>query len=114
MTTTILKEGRMVRRFEEAGALSPDSARSLDQIGISTGRILRRLRDRLVIRHVEGDLFYVDEEVWAELRKRRRRHASVAAIAALALILGVLLFTKTAHASPDPTPATRGAVQPAG
>jgi len=104
----------MVRRFEEAGALSPDSARSLDQIGISTGRILRRLRDRLVIRHVEGDLFYVDEEVWAELRKRRRRHASVAAIAALALILGILLFTKTAHASRGLTPATRGAVQPAG
>ena len=92
----------MVRRFEEAGALSPDSARPLEQIGISSGRILHGLRDRLVIRHVEGDLFYIDEEVWAALGKRRRRHASAAAIAALALILGILLFTRTAHASQDP------------
>lgn len=98
----------MVRRFEEAGALSPDSARSLEQIGISSGRILHRLRERLVIRDAEGDLFYVDEEVWAALGKRRRRHASVAAIVALALILGVLLFTRTAHAL-TLTAATRGA-----
>ncbi|HXG56669.1 MAG TPA: hypothetical protein VNJ03_14930 [Vicinamibacterales bacterium] len=34
----------------------------------------------------------------AELRKRRRRHASVAAIIALALILAILLFTRTAQA----------------
>jgi len=112
MTTTILKERRMVRRFEEAGALSPDSARSLEQLGISSGRILRRLHDRLVVRHIDGDRFYVDEEVWAALRKQRRRHASVAAIAAAVLILGLLLFTKTAHAMP--LPFTPGVVRPVG
>jgi hypothetical protein len=89
----------LVRRFEEAGALSPDSARSLERIGLADDRTVHRLRERLVIRHAEGDRFYVDEEVWAALRKRRRRHASVAAIVALALILGLVLFTRTAHAA---------------
>lgn len=88
----------MVRRVAEAGAFSVDSARTLQQIGISDGRILRRLRERLVIRHADGDRFYLDEEAWEALRKRRRRHASVAAIIALAVILGVMLFSRTAHA----------------
>lgn len=88
----------MVRRFEEAGAFTPDSARTLEQIGVQDGRILRRLRDRLVIRHTEDGRLYMDEEGWAVLRKRRRRHASAAAIIALALMLALLLFGRTAHA----------------
>ncbi|MEO6212301.1 MAG: hypothetical protein ABIP65_01620 [Vicinamibacterales bacterium] len=114
MTTTILKERRMVRRFEEAGALSPDSARSLEQLELPAGRVLRRLRERLVIRQVNGDRFYIDQEAWAMLRKRRRRHASVAAIAAAALILGILLFTRTAHAGVSPAPRSAPEVHSAG
>src|SRR5215207_4488791 len=98
MNGTIARERRMVRKFAEAGAFSPDSARSLEQVGISEGRILRRLRERLVIRHTDGDRFYLDEEAWEALRKRRRRHASVAVVVALAVMLAVLLFSSTAHA----------------
>lgn len=98
VATVLLKERRMIRRFLDAGAASPESARSLDQVGVSQGRIMRRLRERLVLRQIEGDRFYVDQEAWDALRRRRRRHASVAAILALALILAILLFTKTAHA----------------
>ena len=33
MATVLLKERRMIRRFLDAGAASPESARSLDQVG---------------------------------------------------------------------------------
>jgi CubicO group peptidase (beta-lactamase class C family) len=98
MTGAIRRERRLVRRFQEAGAFTPDSARSLEQIGIADSRPLRRLRDRLVIRHTEDGRFYMDEEGWAVLGKRRRRHASAAAIIALAVLLAMFLFGRTAHA----------------
>jgi hypothetical protein len=79
-------ERKVVRRFQEAGAISPSSAKRLDDVHVGHGLALRRLRDRVVIREAQPDRFYLDEEVWVALGRTRRR----VSLAVLALI--VLLF----------------------
>jgi len=80
------KERKVVRAFQEAGAISPSSAKRLDDVQVRSGLGLRRLRDRVVIREAQPDRFYLDEEVWMALSRTRRR----VSLAVLALI--VLLF----------------------
>ena len=55
------KERKVVRRFQEAGAISPSSAKRLDDVQVRHGLGLRRLRDRVVIREAQPDQFYLDE-----------------------------------------------------
>ena len=69
----LAKERRMVARFVAAGATSREQARSLEQVGVSPGVILRRLRERAVVRQVETDRYYVDQESWGAVRRMRRR-----------------------------------------
>ena len=80
----------MVSRFVAAGATSRDRARSLDQVGVARGVILRRLRERAVVRQAGQDLYYVDEESWAAVRRTRRRAASVVVIIGLVIVFAVL------------------------
>jgi hypothetical protein len=81
------KERQLVRHFREAGAISPSSAKSLDEVHVGHhGLALRRLRDRVAIREAQPDRFYLDEGVWEALGRTRRR----VSLAVLALI--VLLF----------------------
>jgi hypothetical protein len=83
-------ERKVVRRFQEAGALSPASAKRLDEVPVAHSLGLRRLRHRAVIREVKPELFYLDEEVWQAVSRMRRR-VSVAVLALMVLlIIGVL------------------------
>lgn len=84
------KERRMVARFAAAGATSRETARTLDEVGAAPGLILRRLRDRAVIREAGEDRYYLDEESWEAVRRSRRRAIHVAAVIALALLLAAL------------------------
>jgi hypothetical protein len=93
----LAKERRMVSRFRAAGASSPAQARTLDELGISRGIILRRLRERAVIRDAGGQRYYLDEPSWAAVRRSRRRAIHVAWVIALIVILAVL-FARRAFA----------------
>jgi hypothetical protein len=88
---SILRSERaVVRHFREAGAISPSSAKSLDDVHVRHSLAVRRLRHRVVIREAQPDRFYLDEEVWDALG-RTRRQVSLAVLALLVLLfVGVL------------------------
>ena len=83
----LAKERRMVGRLRTAGAVSPEQARTLEELGVSKGVILRRLRERAVIRKAGADRYYLDEPSWEAVRRGRRR-----AIHVLGVIAPVVLF----------------------
>jgi hypothetical protein len=84
------QERRMVGRLRAAGAVSREQARTLEELGITRGVILRRLRERAVIRQAAPDRFYLDEESWAAVRRSRRRAIHVLWVIALVVLLAVL------------------------
>ena len=86
----LAKERRMVNRVRAAGAVSREQARTLDELGITRGPILRRLRERAVIREGSADHFYLDEESWAAVQRSRRRAIHVLGVIALVVLLAVL------------------------
>jgi kynurenine formamidase len=88
----VRKERKVVRRFREAGATSADRARSLQDVGVSRGVGLRRLRERSVIREAAPETYYLDERAWASLSQSRRRTAFiVTGIVAALVIMGLLI-----------------------
>ena len=92
------RERRMVATFEAHGAVSPASAKTLEQLGLHGGIILHRLRERAVVREASYEHYYLDRESWAAVRRGRRRAVHVAAAIALALLLAVLFGTRRARA----------------
>ena len=83
----------MVNRLRTAGAVTPEQARTLEELGISRGVILRRLRERAVIRQASGDRFYLDEPSWEAVRRGRRRAIHVLGVIGL-VVLFALLFAR--------------------
>jgi hypothetical protein len=92
----LAKERRMVARFRAAGAVSDASARPLDDLGIDRGVILRRLRERAVIRDAGGERYSLDEPSWAAVRRSRRRAIHIAWVIGLIIILAVLFARQAA------------------
>ncbi|HJR58941.1 MAG TPA: hypothetical protein VJ813_06085 [Vicinamibacterales bacterium] len=86
----LAKERRMVNRVRMLGAVSPQQARTLEELGITRGVILRRLRERAVIRQAGPDRFYLDEPSWEAVRRSRRRAIHVLGVIALVLLFAVL------------------------
>jgi len=99
----LAKERRMVGRFRMSGAVSPQQARTLEELGIKPGVILRRLRERAVVRKVGEDRYYVDELSWEAVRRSRRRAIHVAGVIALVLILAVLFARRAITATDEAT-----------
>jgi CubicO group peptidase (beta-lactamase class C family) len=99
VTVILAKERRMVGRFVAAGAISREQARSLDEIGVARGTVLRRLRERAVVRQAGHDKYYVDIESWGAVRRMRRRAASVIAAIALAIIFAIVFGARRAKAA---------------
>ena len=89
----------MVATFEARGATSREKALTLDQLGIARGVILRRLRERAVVREAAHDHFYLDRESWDAVRRGRRRAIHVVAVIVLALLLALLFGTRRTGAN---------------
>src|SRR3954468_7068400 len=81
------REQEVIDDFRAAGATSPDRAQSYTAIGVGETLAIRRLRNRAVIREAAPGVYYLDEEVWAAVRRTRFRLLGV-----LVAILGVLLL----------------------
>ena len=88
------KEREVVDDFRRTGATSPTTAKSLQDIGLSDSWPVRRLQRRAVIREPEPGIMYLDEEVWAAVRRTRRRAlyvvVAVVALLAIGVALGVI------------------------
>jgi hypothetical protein len=85
------RELEVVDDFRTAAALSATTAQSYTAIGLGESLALKRLRDRAVIREAAPGAYYLDEEVWAAVRRTRRRIAYVIIVALAAVLLGVLI-----------------------
>ena len=81
------REQEVIDDFRAAGATSPDRAQSYTAMGLGDTLALRRLRNRAVIREAAPGVYYLDEEVWAAVRRTRLRLLTV-----LIVMLGILLL----------------------
>jgi len=88
------REQQVIDDFRAAGATSPDRAQSYTAIGLGDSLAIRRLRNRAVIREAAPATYYLDEEVWAAVRRTRQRLVitmlSIIAVLAVAALLGVI------------------------
>ena len=87
-------ERRMVEAFENARAISPDTARTPDEIGVETGGIgWRRLTRRAVVRESApgSGRYYLDRQVWQAVRATRMRMLVIVILA----LVGILLYLMT-------------------
>jgi len=88
------REQEVVDDFRAAGATSPATAQSYTAIGLGESIAIKRLHNRAVIREAAPGMYYLDEEVWAAVRRTRRRLVSVLlsiiALFVLGLVLGVI------------------------
>lgn len=91
------RERRLVSTFAARGATSPESARTLQELGVSDGLILHRLEKRAVVRRADGR-YYLDEKSWEAVRRGRRRAVSVLGAIVLAVVLILLFGTRRAQA----------------
>ncbi len=91
-----MREQQVIDDFRAAGATSPDRAQSYSAAGHGHYIAVRRLRNRAVIREAAPGVYYLDEEVWAAVRRTRRRlvtvFISILAILLLGLWLGIVKF----------------------
>jgi hypothetical protein len=88
------REQQVIDDFRTASATSPDRAQSYTAIGLGDSLAIRRLRNRAVIREAAPGTYYLDEEVWAAVRRTRQRLVitmlSIIAVLAIAALLGVI------------------------
>jgi hypothetical protein len=90
----LAQERRMVNRLRTAGAVTPAQARTLEELGITGGVILRRLRERAVVREAGPDRFYLDEPSWEAVRRGRRRAIHVLGVIVLVVLFALLFGRK--------------------
>ena len=73
-------ERRTAKAFRLAGALAPEHAKSLAQLGLEEDRIVRRMVDQRIIREARAGEFYLDEDAFREYRALVLRLVLVPAI----------------------------------
>ena len=84
----LAKERHIVTAFERIGAVTPDRARTPDEVGVDTQRLAwRRLRDRAIVREAGDGRYYLDVEVWEANRRLRRRMVIVFLVIAILVAL---------------------------
>jgi len=64
------REQEVVDDFRAAGALSPSTAQSYHAMGLGHTLAVKRLHNRAVIREAAPGVYYLDEEVWAAVRRK--------------------------------------------
>ena len=77
-------------RFQEAGAVSPETARSLEQVGCRDARMFQRMLRREVIRPAAPGKYYLDVQAARAFRRARRERALAALV--IVLIIAVVLI----------------------
>jgi len=84
------KQNRYMRRFEDAGATSPASARTPEELGCRQSFVFKRLVKQGVFVEAPGHRYYIDLVTAAAFRARRR--AVVLAIVGIALLVVIFLL----------------------
>lgn len=72
------------RRYEEAGATSPESAKTLQSLGLHGGFLFHRLVRQGVFIETKKDFYYVSRERYESFKVQRRKKAM--------MILGIIVI----------------------
>jgi hypothetical protein len=87
-----IKIRKIIGRFKQHGAVTPDSALPLEKIGVSKHFLLNRLISRGVIMEVSQDKYYLNEENLALFSRNRRTKAGIVlALMIIAILIYLLL-----------------------
>ena len=73
----VVYQNRLMRRFQDAKATNPKSAKSLAEIGCRNSWVFRRMAARGVVVETEDGRFYMDEDAASRFVKRRWRVAFI-------------------------------------
>lgn len=89
----VRRQNQFIHAFRRAGAVSPDTARGLDELSLRESWVFRRMAARGVFVHADGGRWYISEPA-AKAFVRRRRVLMVSFVA-LAILIWVLVITLT-------------------
>jgi hypothetical protein len=92
----IRKQRELVEHFMDAGAVSPETAKSSSELGVHERFAWIRLVERGVIREAPPGRYYLDEPTWIALGQRRRRLALVLGIFFIALAVAMMIVPRLA------------------
>jgi hypothetical protein len=85
----------VVDSFRARNAISRESARTLNELGIARVHELRSLRDMLVVRELDPGRYYLDEEAWGiQLRNARRKVLVVGLLAGLTVVIVIVHYIR--------------------
>ncbi|MBL8745246.1 MAG: hypothetical protein JNK58_02700 [Phycisphaerae bacterium] len=90
----IARRNKVVRRFAGAGALRPESARNLDELGLTHGDAVRHMIKDGVLREVPGGRFWLDEAANAALHRRNLWYVAGVVLGVMAAVVAILLFVR--------------------
>jgi hypothetical protein len=90
-----LKQNRLMRNFRSAGATSPATARTPEEIGCRQGWIFRRMVARGVFIPAGNSKFYLDEEAARTFVQRRR--LMVLLVVTVVLVLFLVVWISAHH-----------------
>jgi hypothetical protein len=89
------KRRRVIRAFVKAGATSPETAKTLAELGVHSSPILRVQKQRGVIVPVNEERYYLDEA--RELEVARKRRVIVLIAVAVILMLAWLIWSPSGN-----------------
>lgn len=93
----IKRERDLVEHFQRVGAVSPETAKTRDEIGVDEHMAWFRLVDDAVIRSAADGRFYVDLPTWEAQGRRRRRVMTVALLIAVLAVAFTVYSTSVAR-----------------
>ena len=79
---------RIAKAFRLGGAIAPEHAKPLAQLGLADSRMVRSLVDKRIIREVRSGEFYLDDDAVREYRATMLRWMLVP----IALVLALLVY----------------------
>ena len=82
----------IIRAFKKAGAMSPESAKSLEALGLSGSTMLKIQKRRGIIVEAEPNRFYLDE-----VREAAAARTRIIFFAIVFVVLIVLLFLSNSY-----------------
>lgn len=83
----VARQKKYMRRFQEAGAVSPETAVDLEQIGCRESLIFRRLVERGVFLTTPQGKYYIDMTAAGIFLKGRRERALTVLLIGLAFVI---------------------------
>ena len=89
--SVVIRQNRYIRKFRQAGATSPETARTPAELGVRESWLFRRMADAGVFVDAGGGRYYLDAEETERYLDRRWMRLMVVTIIGLRVLALVLM-----------------------